>query len=114
MRLRRSAALETKLAELEAGKRTLLAELQAAQTVVQLSDVSVITAKWRAVVVLPKTATPPELGTARKTLQSLLGIVRMDRKGKGYAELSIGVPTTMVAGARYGCSIEPIELRKRS
>jgi hypothetical protein len=27
--------------------------------------------------------------------------VRVDREGKGYADLSIGVPTTMVARARF-------------
>ena len=105
-----------RLAALEARKRTLIAALQAAQEVVQLPDVSAITAKWRAVVEdlgnLPKTCTPPELETARKTLHSLLGIVRVDREGKGYADLSIGVPTTMVAGASFVCRFRPIELRK--
>lgn len=92
--------------------------MQVADRTIQLPDISVITAKWRAVVDdlgnLRKLATPPEVETARRTLQSLLGIVHVDRDGKGYADLSIGVPTGMVAGAGFGCSIGSIELRKRS
>lgn len=49
---------------------------------------------------LPKRPTPPEVETARKTLQSLYGIVRVDREGIGYADVAIGVPANMVAGAR--------------
>ena len=60
-----SAALESKLAELEARKHTLLADLQAAERTIQLPDISAITAKWRAGVEdlgnLPKMATPPEV-----------------------------------------------------
>jgi len=63
-------------------------------------------AKWRTVVEnlgnLPKLALPSEVEAARRSLQSLLGIVRVDRQGKGYADLSIGVPTGMVAGAGFG------------
>jgi hypothetical protein len=95
-----SAALESKLADLEARKRSLIVELQAAGKTIQLPDMSIITAKWRTVVEdlgnLPKLATPTEVGTARQTLQALLGIVRVDRDGKGYADL--GLPTNMVAG----------------
>jgi hypothetical protein len=67
-----------------------------------LPDISIIRAKWRAVIEdlgnLPKLATPPELDAARKSMQSLLGIVRVYRNGIGYADLSIGVPTNVVAG----------------
>lgn len=112
-----SEALESKLADLEARKRSLEAELRAAERTVSLPDVSAITAKWRAIVEglgnLPKRATPPEIETARKTLQSLFGIVRFDREGKGYADLAIGVPINMVAGAGFGWSMTLIELRRR-
>ena len=50
---------------------------------------------------------------ARRSVRSLLGTVRVDRDGKGYADLSIGMPTGMVAGAGFVCSIAPIELRRR-
>jgi site-specific DNA recombinase len=100
-----SNALESKLAELEARKHTLLAELQAAERTIQLPDISAITAKWRAVVEnvgnLPKMATPPEVETARRSLKSLLGTVRVDRTGKGFADLSLHVPTNVVAGAGF-------------
>ena len=112
-----SAALESKLAELEARKHTLLAELQAAKRTIQLPDASAITAKWRAVIEnlsnLTKMATASEVETARRSLRSLLGTVRVDRTGRGFADLSLHVPTGMVAGAGFGCSIEPIELRRR-
>jgi hypothetical protein len=49
-----------------------------------------------------KLATPPELEAARKSLQSFLGIVRVDRNGIGYPDLSIGVHINVVAGARFG------------
>jgi hypothetical protein len=98
-----SEALESKLAELEARKRSLEAELRAAERTVILPDVSAIAAKYRAIVEdlenLLNRATPPEMETARKTFQSLFVIVHVDREGKGYADLAIGVPTNMVAGA---------------
>lgn len=49
-------------------------------------------------------ATAGEVRTARNALQGILGIVRVDRRGKGYADLSTGVPTRMVAGACYAMS----------
>jgi hypothetical protein len=68
---------------------------QTAERTIQLPDMSMITAKWRTVVEdlgnLSKLATQTEVFTARRTLQSLLGIVRVDRDGKGYADL--GLPT---------------------
>ena len=45
--------------------------------------------------------TPGKRRTARSALQGILGIVKVDRRGKGYADLSIGVPTSMVAGACF-------------
>jgi len=99
------------LAVLEACKRSLTAELQVAERTVTLPDISAIAAKWQDVAEdlgnLPKRATPLEVETTRKTLQSLFGTVRVDREGKGYADLSIGVPTNMVAGARFGNSLPP-------
>jgi hypothetical protein len=50
-------------------------------------------------------ATAGEVRTARNALQGILGIVRVDRRGKGYADLSTGVPTRMVAGACYAMSL---------
>ncbi len=100
-----SRALESKLAELESRKHTLRAELQAAERTIQIPDVSTVTAKWRAVVEnlenLPKMATPSEVETARRSLRSLLGTVRVDRTGKGFADLSLPVPAGMVAGAGF-------------
>ena len=112
-----SPALESKLASLECQKRDLAANLRAADRRIQLPDISVIRGKWRAVVDdlgnLPKCAAPSELAVARKSLQSPIGTVRVDREGKGYADLSIGVPTFVVAGAGFVCSMAPIALRWR-
>lgn len=55
-----------------------------------------MTVAWRGVVDdvgnLPKRATPPQVKAARKTPQSVFETVRVDREGKGYADLSIGAP----------------------
>jgi hypothetical protein len=97
-------ALESKLASLERQKRNLAADVRAADRSIQLPDMSAIRARWRAVVDdlgnLPKRASPSELAAARRSLQSLIGIVRVDRDGKGYADIGVGVPTFVVAGAR--------------
>jgi hypothetical protein len=39
--------------------------------------------------------------------------VRADRAGKGLADLSLRVPTNLVAGAGFVCSMTPIGLRRR-
>ncbi len=98
-----SDALERKLKDLEQRLSGLRCELASAEKIVELPDISVIADQWTAVVErlgdLPKTLTPSELDTARGALKALFGEVRVDRHGKGYADL--GLPTNMVAGARY-------------
>ena len=97
-----SDALERKLKDLEQRQSGLRCELASAEKIMELPDISVIANHWRAVVErlgdLPKTLTPGELDTARGSLMALFGEVRVDRHGKGYADL--GLPTNMVAGAR--------------
>jgi hypothetical protein len=108
--------LQTKLAELENRRESLSAEIDAADQVMHLPDADAIQAKWREIVTnlgsLSERAEPAEVTAARNALQGLLGIVKVDRLGKGYADLSIGVPTSMVAGASFVCRFRPIELRK--
>jgi hypothetical protein len=41
---------------------------------------------------LSERAEPAEVTAARKALRGMLGIVKVDRLGKGYADLSIGLP----------------------
>lgn len=99
-----SPALESKLASLECRKRDLTAEVRAAVRSVDIPDAELIAATWHAAVdnlgELPKLAEPSEVEAARRSLQALIGVVRVDRDGKGYADISVGVPTGMVAGAR--------------
>ncbi|MEX2494520.1 MAG: hypothetical protein WD448_00445, partial [Woeseia sp.] len=68
-----SAALNSKLAELEARKRQLAEEIQAAERTVQLPDKTAIMDTWRKLVKdlgsLPKRATASEVTTARQCLQ---------------------------------------------
>ena len=98
-----SDALERKLKDLEQRQSGLRRELASAEKIVELPDISVISDHWTATVErlgdLPKTLTPGELDTARNALKGLFGEVRVDRHGKGYAEL--GLPTNMVAGAGF-------------
>lgn len=53
---------------------------------------------------LSERAEPAKATAARNALQGLLGIVKVDRPGKGYADLAIGVPTSLVAGACFAPS----------
>jgi hypothetical protein len=50
---------------------------------------------------LAETGDPARIGRCAKVPEFLLGIVRVDRNGIGYADLSIGVPRNVVAGARF-------------
>lgn len=108
-----SAALESKLTELEAHKRDLTAEIQAAERTIELPEMSVIVATWRRLVKdlgnLPKIATPAEVASARDALKGILGTIHVDRAGKGYAEL--GLPTGMVAGAGISRFMPWVKLR---
>ncbi len=98
-----SDALERKLKDLEQRQSGLRCELASAEKIMELPDISVIADHWTAVVErlgdLPKTLTPSELDTVRGSLKALVGEVRVDRHGQGYAAL--GLPTNMVAGARF-------------
>ena len=100
-----SDTLASKLTDLERRKRVLTAAIDAAEQTVQLPHAAAITATWRDIVNdlgnLSTRATRPEVTAARTSLQALFGVVRVDRQGNGYADLSIGAPTSMVAGARF-------------
>ena len=82
-----STTLETKLTTLEGRRDRLAAEIEAADVVIEAPDLSAIRAKWRDVVgnlgSLSERASASEVRTARSALQGILGIVKVDRRGKG-------------------------------
>ena len=104
-----SKTLENKLATLEASRERLTAEIAAAETVIEAPDLLAIRAKWRDVVVnlgsLSSVRRTRKYRAARNALQGILGVVKVDREGSGYADLRIGAPTSMVAGACFAMSL---------
>ena len=82
----------------------LAAEIAAATVVIEVPDIAAIRATWRDVVdnlgSLSERATLIEMQAARNALRGILGIMRVDRRGKGHADLTIGACLQgMVAGA---------------
>src|SRR5687768_4074275 len=89
-----SAAVESKLKELEQRQRPLNAEIVRAETVVALPDRAAIVEQWQTLVEqlgsLPKLLrNPNEIETARSSLKDYIGEVRVDRTGMGHAELCL-------------------------
>jgi hypothetical protein len=110
-----SPALEAKLKELEQRQRTLKADLAIAETVTVLPDRKAIHAQWQSLVndleSLPGRLTRTETETAKATLKGWLGEVRVDRSGKGYAELCL---QRLVAGVGFGFSFPAHNPPRRS
>ena len=83
-----------------------------------MPDLNVIRKTWREIVTnlgsLSERAEPNEVMAARNALKGLLGFVKVDRRGKGYADLTIGVPTSMVAGAGFGYCLMTIQRPPRT
>jgi site-specific DNA recombinase len=102
-----SDALAGKLKTLEQRKRDLTTGIQVAEKAVRMPDKAVVRGQWSKLVDslgnLPKTMSRTQTEQARNSIKAFLREVRVDRNGKGYADLQLGgaLPTSMVAGAGF-------------
>ena len=102
-----SEAFQAKLTALESRRRQIEEQVSRCSREVCLPNTGAIRKTWKALAQnlgsLSKRATPDELIQARSALKGLLGEVRVDRNGKGSAELSPGslLPANLVAGAGF-------------